>query len=335
MRNRYFSIENASLINENEDKAKESENNNDKISDTDTPVPNNNNERLDFILKKLYQSRNLPGNNELTTSESSTDIISLSSTNVAASLTSKPAPKPDRKHEFGDEFIPLSKAVPDPTPKQKQQENLQDFYKGPYDVKSIQKVRRFLLDEFVNSYYDRQTEILKMKMSMKSRFNDDKKLWRKIKQNTTMVRKRLSERLTAFSHFKSKSFNSSTPSHKRFKYDDDYDESDEDSTSNKCKNNKKVKYIELNDTEESGDMDSENEKSVIRMINSFKGPNLEELEKFAGSSSSSLSEDEDSKCMQYGKYSTSSSSSNKVDNNKKQTSNKKSEKKNTKLDQNK
>lgn len=267
------------------------------------PEDSAQNERLSAILKKLNQARSLPGVDlEVTTTTEATVEETVSLSQPVARLS-------ERKHTFQGDFIPLTVVQPeiellndidnpfsdtvDQASSIKVVYDRKD-YDGPYDLASINRVRQYLFDEFRTKYIDRQTEILKMKMKIPSRFDEDSRLWRRIKQRTHEAKIKLEQAGRVFDRCESKLTGKATrqssmdKSHLRFEEDDD-----------------DVQIIDPEAEEDEDDMDS----SLENLLKDDSDDVLS-LSSNNDDDDDSDSSDQDSKCVQFGKYSTNATKTN-------------------------
>jgi hypothetical protein len=235
MMNRYFSIENVETVSTAAEQPQKAAT--PLVQQPSKEIKLDNPQRLDFILKKLYKVRNLPGSEETATPVTAESVVKeKEATDHDSDDSAPPSPtpdpvnplsdstskqyRPDRKHSFGEDFIPLAKTPsPEPCVEDEDSEEMKDklqiaealapslspkaeldrsAYSGPYDLASINRARRYIIDDFRNSYIDRVTEILKMKMNIKSKFDTDQRLWRRIKQATYHAQRSLQERKDSF-----------------------------------------------------------------------------------------------------------------------------------------
>jgi len=163
------------------------------------------------IINQSEQSRKLPD----ATCENTIQTV------AHVSLPTKIPP-----HFFQDEFIPLSKdkykenqesneesessqndsVILDESSKRKDYNpklNSLESYKGPYPIKCLMRTRQYLIDCFKpystvihrSNSENRRFEILKMKMNIRSKFDDDAQLWRKIKRETAIEQQLIYDRI--------------------------------------------------------------------------------------------------------------------------------------------
>ena len=90
-----------------------------------------------------------------------------------------------------------SSAEPEPEPVKRK------AYKGPYPIKMLKKVRQDLTDCLIlkkdqceSNYTDRIVETLKLKLKIKSKFNGDKRLLRRIERDTAQFKEDIAERIS-------------------------------------------------------------------------------------------------------------------------------------------
>lgn len=329
MKNRYFSIENRVVeSNQKNISAQTSEaikNDDQKVEETtETPAYL---ERRDYLLKKLMKSQTLPGlddseSNDLRTDKNSNENEALKSN---AEIANMKILKPMRTSEFQEEFIPLfgtsvgkkrdkpasssesSSSSSDEADKSNKNFNPKaeiDDYRGPYPVECLIRSRRVIIDELMpyststnrSNYFDRRFEILKMKIRIKSKFDNDNRLWNKIRRDTAEFRRIIDDRINArdrrFTQYKNRN-QGRKGSSKKIHFDSN--DSDDDilffdhksSTYKNLSNETVSNKNELNVNQASSDENSE--EDVIRMINQ---------QEYAVNTSSE--NDTDSKCRQFG-----------------------------------
>lgn len=354
MKCRYFSIENVQKLNNDSAKqnlCKQTKTNINSVTEHDPQLP-----RRDYLLKRLLQSSTSEKKEE-----NLTDEISMAH-NVFLNS------KLDRKHSFQDEFIPLFNETntqedkdresvqdqlneklneqPDMTNKQKVYNpklNTIENYKGPYSVKCLMRSRQYLIDCFKpysttysrSNFEDRLFEILKLKMNIKSKFDDDFRLLRKIQRETALEKQSLIERIEAQdrrlqNYTNSKIKKPLSSSHSYFFTDSDCDDDDELSNSNevsikqsvkrksiqkinkneplKKKSKKTITTINLEDdveeieeVEEEEEDEDEQNRNLIKMISDVETfENLDYLDD-EDENEDDIVLDEDSKCVQFGK----------------------------------
>lgn len=358
MQNRYFSAGNASLIKSSEahqpakdhnEQEEEKESANEKST---TEHSKEFNERKEFLLKKLFQSRNLP-TNENTIDNQKEDLKkdeSSQNENKESESTEKiefKPYKPDRKHEFQDDFIPLFgsgtksdvKSMEDNKPRSSRMNensesdddieditesvkkvydpklNVFDSYRGPYSVRCLTKARQHLIEAFKSTSFahtDRTFEIVKVKLNIKSKFDNDIKLKRRIKRDTQAVRQIIQDKLDLYykrchnnpmymrpAHYKTKSqhhirFNDSDTIMAKSKNRIQAIELDESSSSS-------IQHNESDEEESENGNTSDNEEDVIKMIN--EPETVINLSSDEEEDDDDEEEEEDSKYVQFGKYS--------------------------------
>jgi hypothetical protein len=177
-----------------------------------------------------------------------------------------------------------------------------DSYRGPYPVRCLLRVRQYLIDcmkpnsALLNNsnYTDRISEILKLKLNIKSKFEDDKRLLRRIKRDTEQSKTIIFDRMECIQR-KQRSFGQKQPSNSHFRFE---------KKNSAKKNAQNISVIELDDTESDGESD------VVKMI----GEQATFLNDKAESDSSNTEngndddqdDQDDSKYAQFGKYSKTS-----------------------------
>lgn len=333
MKSRYFSIENVQIVNQSETIPQKEENSNKATSS------NNESEqflqRRDYLFKKLLQSRTLPD----ATCENAIQTVPDVSLPTKASLQT-------RKHSFQDEFIPLSKdkteenqerndieesessqndsVMLDESSKRKDYNpklNTLESYKGPYPIKCLMRTRQYLIDCFKpystvisrSNFESRLFEILKMKMNIRSKFDEDAKLWRKIKRETAIERQLVYDRIESqnrrYKHYMQKL---EKPQSKHT-YIADETSSEEETTDSDCvfeksvikgaNDKKKIVEIDLDDDED--EYESNNLIKMISNVDTYENLDYEEDDNddIESLDTDEKDNDPDSKCVQFGNYS--------------------------------
>lgn len=323
MKSRYFSLENIQTINSNINESKTTTPS--SSSTTSKNEPESFTQRRDYLLDKLFKSRTLP---DPTNNESST-IIPLAK--EIDSATNNLANKTVRSSAFQDEYIPLfdlnnktttstSTATNDDTDSNNNNNkkeynpkvNTIEAYKGPYSKKCLMRTRQYLIDLFKpystlysrSNFEDRLFEILKLKMNIKSKFDNDSKLIRKIKRDTAIEKQNVYDRIDSQNRrvksYLAKNNKASTSSkHSRF---DDNDCDDEDEIIFE-KSSKKAKTTPLIDLEQDDDEDDDEleSNSILNLISNQE--TYERLDFEEEDDNIAFKEDDpDSKCIQFGNY---------------------------------
>ena len=339
MKNRYFSIENIEKVNEK---------NTAPAPQTSSSALESNEfmERRDYLIKKLLKSRTLPEPDKVDPIEPDTIPASVQACETVKlfkpnrehafqdefiPLFGNNAEKKRKKAESSDEddLVEISddsdssddakkaadvvKRNTDYNPHSKEIQN----YQGPYSIKCLTRSRQMLIDEFMtnsttanrSNYIDRRFEILKMKLSIKSKFDNDNRLWNKIRRETAQIRQviydRIERRDRKLGHYLNKSTKTTTTKNKHIVYenvstdDDDLVVFDESKSTYLTKNSKKTVESKQDDSTTDSDSDSSGQEDVINMINQ------QESELNDDDDIQSSQDDEDSKCKQFGKYSNS------------------------------
>ena len=337
MKNRYFSIENIEKVNE-ENVASTPQTSSSALESNEFM------QRRDYLIKKLLKSRTLPEPDKMDPIESDTIQVSAQADEPIKlfkpnrehafqdefiPLFGNNADKKRKKAESSDEddVVEISddsessddakkaadvvKRNTDYKPHAKEIQN----YQGPYSIKCLTRSRQMLIDEFMtnsttanrSNYIDRRFEILKMKLSIKSKFDNDNRLWNKIRRETAQVRQiiydRIERRDRRLSNYLDKS-TKATPKNKHIVYENvSSDDDDElfayDKTKSAYLNKNNKKFVESKQDDTTSDSDSSGQEDVINMINQ------QESELNDDDIKSSQDDDEDSKCKQFGKYSNS------------------------------
>lgn len=170
--------------------------------------------------------------------------------------------------------------------------------KGPYPIKCLSRANKYLVDlikpnsSILNksNYEDRIFEILKLKLELPSKFDNDKRLLRQITRDSRAALEKIYEKLEYINR-RANNFNYKSPkqtsTHIRF-----------ENNEKKHQQSKQPVYIELSDDSEdelntSDDSTTKNFEDVIKMI---QGNEFECLLESDDSNS-------DSRCRQLGKYS--------------------------------
>lgn len=319
MKSRYFSIENK--IQETTTETQISNETSEKISESFK-------ERRDYLIKKLLQSRTLP-EPATDSTQKSTQIAPTTSDSPNEKKTNQPEDniaKASRKHSFQDEYIPLfnvdktepqlesdneSVVLDEPdSPKRKVYNpklNTIENYKGPYSMKCLMRTRQYLIDCFKpysttysrSNFEDRLFEIVKLKLNIKSKFDDDKKLLKKIRRETALEKEIIYERIESQNR-RTKSFQTSTKQknkHARFVEDSDSDDCIIENEPKKRKKTVVTIDLEHSDKEE----EEEEESDLIQLIANQE--TFEKLDYEDDIDDEDFSYDEDSKCIQFGNYS--------------------------------
>ena len=322
---RYFTETN--LVNKDESKSDKNE----SFVETSEFV-----KKRDHLIKRLLESRNLienkPTEDEKTGETLKAPEESNEKTEVPIESTTASAKYlPNRHHLFQDEFIPLfgvqrKEAEPngdkrDNSPdieveeiKVKKQSNFES-YQGSYSIHCLRRVRHSLVDSFdddlrrESNQTNRMFEILKIKMGIKSKFDTDKRVRRMIKRDTEIAKRDLEELIER----RNRKLNDIISHHNNHTF---YAESDDDillddSDEQEGGKNKKPKKIPVkkskraqkpNKRDDTSQESGDNEEDVIRMINQEESCiNLEEDNESVVSLYDEEEED-DSKCVQFGKY---------------------------------
>ncbi len=174
------------------------------------------------------------------------------------------------------------------------------------------RTRQYLIDLFKpystlysrSNFEDRLFEILKLKMNIKSKFDNDSKLIRKIKRDTAIEKQNVYDRIDSQNRrVKSYLAKASTSSkHSRFD-DDDCGDDDEDEIIFE-KSTKKAKITPLIDLEQDDDDDDDDElesNSILNLISNQE--TYEKLDFEEEDDNIAFKEDDpDSKCIQFGNY---------------------------------
>ena len=188
-----------------------------------------------------------------------------------------------------------------------------DSYRGPYPLRCLLRVRQYLIDcmkpnsTLLNNsnYTDRISEILKLKLSIKSKFEDDKRLLRRIKRDTEQSKQIIYDRMECIQR-KQRNFSQKQPQNSHFRFE---------KKNSAKKTTQNISVIELDDT------DSDNESDVIKMINEQETFLNDKNESDTSNTENSnddddQDQDDDSKYAQFGKYSKTSVNTNKTANSK-------------------
>ncbi len=291
--------------------------------------------RRDYLLTKLLKAHTLPGLDE-------TPILPQKE-DEKITIISRP---PVRESTFQEEYIPLfaksettdkksdsSKSTSSETDddddcdvqivgekKYDPKVNTLEKYRGPYPIDCLYRSRRIIIEEFMpnskatnrSNFFDRRFEILKMKLEVVSKFDKDKRLWNKIRRQTVEKRQEILDKISAndrrFNYYLSTLKSPKKNQKIVFTTDSDsyeeYTKEVKPSTSKdviKLVSKKKRNKDEMDtDTEDS---DEDNEADVINMINQPEYCiNL-----------SDDGDEEDSKCKQFDKYTTSKSKKGKLE----------------------
>jgi hypothetical protein len=289
-RNRYFSVENVNKIGSAQAESVES---------SSGVVVEESQEftlRKDYLLQKLFQSRNLP-NSEVSgepTKPTAQESASSSDVNKQVNISDETQPqiKPDRKHSFQDEFIPLFKEKETKPlgldPKLKP-------YAGPYPFRCIEAVGKFLKsllepnsqhNQYESNQNLRTCEILKLKLKMPSKFDNDQRLLRMISRDSHEAKQTILDRMA----YIDRQLNRQTGA----------------SSSGNVSLSSSSKIIDLVSSEDESKRKSSTDsreqiEDVICMIN-----NEEEEDDDDEDEDEEDEDEDDSKCVQFGKYSKNS-----------------------------
>lgn len=101
--------------------------------------------------------------------------------------------------EIDAEFNERIKNKPDYNPKI---EGLSK-YKGVYPYKAITTVRKYLINRLkpipeTTHQFEEDFELLKLKLNIKSRFDDDPQMWRRMKNETKSIKKKLNDHIQSY-----------------------------------------------------------------------------------------------------------------------------------------
>lgn len=294
MQNRYFSVENTVKINQIKPA-----NSNDNLGEVEN---RRFRERKDYLIEKLFKSRTLPlptggvfSNTNENSDEVSLKIISDSSDNKIKESKQLLSIIPTKNNIHKEEFIKLSTddIIVD-TEASKSDKSSSFSRKRAYPERCVKRVNQHLFELLKTNpgtYTDRTAEIAKIKINIKSRFDHDDRLIKRIKRDTEVARNSIHEKLEFLEKRRNQKPNNSknnSNNNNNTNRRDSYD-----LKTNKNKNVKKIKYIKIDeDTEEEVDEDEDDEDDDIINI-------IDEQETYLNSNeSSSNSDDMDSKCFQ-------------------------------------
>jgi hypothetical protein len=229
----------------------------------------------DYLMQKLYTPR-FSSNNQ-----------NKSATNTSLPQTSVQK-KPDRNNsEFQEEFIPLKRNVV----VEENNEHQTNVKLYPYPMESIQRVRKHMLEllsensehcRYESNQTSRMIEILKLKLNMKSKFDNDQRLRRMIERDKFEAKKSIEDRVKYVD--KRANLKSAKNKHTVIELSSSSDEEEE----------KRAPKIFNKD-------DEDDERDDIKDIMGF----IDDEDKvicLSGDEEESDEVKEDSKCHQYGKY---------------------------------
>lgn len=240
--------------------------------------------RRDYLMTKLLQSRNLPGDTTTTTTTTTTSSTTSSSTsqtttslNTEKISLSSPAPLMSRPvaapRPVNDEFIPIR--FEPPLRIEDTFEHVNGSRLEPYPVAAIKRASehlKYLFSEqspfvlYESNQNQRTFEIVKLKLGLKSKFENDLALKRRIERADFAAMKSIHDRKREIDSKLAKKLTGT----KTLIIDlcssdeDDSEDSDDDDYGKRKKTNGKNK----NQTDEttSHSEESEDEKSLIEMI---------------------------------------------------------------------
>lgn len=239
--------------------------------------------RRDYLMTKLLQSRNLPGDTTTTTTITTTSKTSETTTilNAEKISLSSPVPLISRPvvgpRPVNDEFIPIRFEPP---------LRIEDTYESvngsrldPYPVAAIKRASehlKYLFSEqspfvlYESNQNQRTFEIVKLKLGLKSKFENDLALKRRIERADFAAMKSIHDRKREIdSRLAKKLTGTKTLIIDLCSSDDDNEDSeDDDDDYGKRKKKNKANEKNKNQTDEttSHSEESEDEKSLIEMI---------------------------------------------------------------------
>ena len=291
---------------------------------------------------------------EATISSTATTSVSLSSVSSADGTTVKQeaavSVKQTRSHSFLDEFIPLFKTQEKPASTKESGDDDDDDddddviieekpanaynprvdvlggYKGPYPVHCMVKMRRYLIDALTSSgrnYTDRTAEVLKLKMKIKSKFDGDRRLMNRIRHGTQATRQLIADRLDFYDRKCRQNGNSKGSVYPReaedysdldldgaILYEDRVDSSVNQRQQSYAAGKKSKSSSSIANNKDANQSSTDGEDEVIDMIRHQEANSIND-----DTTSEDFSNDVDSRCNQFQKYSNNNVNNNNNSNN--------------------